>query len=115
MVAMLVFATGGHWLMLQSVAWVKMTVDFSRSEALSSALKKTFDGQHPCQLCKLVNEGKKSERERELQKLDVKFDFFCASEVLLVNSPPPYPQIISPFSAFNSRADSPPSPPPRLS
>jgi len=35
---------GGHWLVLQSVAWTRMLADFSRQDSLPAAISKTFDG-----------------------------------------------------------------------
>ena len=39
---------GGHWAMLQSVAWAGMVKDFSRTGTIAEAVTKTFDGKHPC-------------------------------------------------------------------
>jgi hypothetical protein len=53
---------GLHYAVVQMIAWVNMTVEYSRTVPLSEALVMTFDGKHPCELCKLV--------EKELQKSD---------------------------------------------
>ena len=50
----LVVSTGGHWFALQSVAWVTMAVNFAQTDSFDVALKKTFDGKHPCRICKTV-------------------------------------------------------------
>ena len=71
----LIVAIGGHWALLQSAAWVGMAVKFSKTDSVSVALQKTFDGKHPCPLCKLVKSGKASEQKRDLQKIETKFDF----------------------------------------
>src|SRR6266576_3215000 len=71
----LVVVTGGHWALLQSVAWVGMTVRYAKCDSFEVALQKTFDGRHPCKLCKLVKQGKASEQKRDLQKLEAKLDF----------------------------------------
>jgi hypothetical protein len=47
----LVLLVGGHWGALQVVAWTGMVVDYSRDASLCEAVKKTFDGLHPCALC----------------------------------------------------------------
>jgi hypothetical protein len=54
---------GGHWIAVQSVAWVTMIVDYAEDSSVTEALAKTFDGQHPCQICKAVASGKEQERE----------------------------------------------------
>ncbi len=52
---------GGHWGALQVVAWARMIVDYSAQDGLVSGAAKTFDGAHPCCLCKAIAEGKKQE------------------------------------------------------
>ena len=104
---------GLHWAILQSVAWVNMAVNFSKSAPLTEALEKTFDGKHPCALCNAIAEGKRSERKQEAQPPIVKFElFFAASRVVI------YPPSLDPlqYAAANlsaSHAESPPVPPPR--
>lgn len=78
-VLVLVFVIGAHWALLQSAAWVGMTVKFARTDSITVALQKTFDGEHPCAVCKMVKEGKASERKQELQKTEGKFEFFTAA------------------------------------
>jgi hypothetical protein len=60
----LFLTTGGHLAILQGVAWTNMVRDFAKTESIGTALEKTFDGQHPCQLCKTITEtgaGKKDD------------------------------------------------------
>jgi hypothetical protein len=45
---------GLHYAVVQMVAWVNMTVEYSQTMPMSEALVMTFDGKHPCELCKLV-------------------------------------------------------------
>lgn len=52
---------GGHWAVLQSVAWGKMVASYSREGSLEKAVEKTFSGQHPCSLCKKIS----TERQKE--------------------------------------------------
>ncbi len=51
---------GLHYAVVQMVGWVNMTVEYSRTAPLSEALAMTFDGKHPCELCKLVEEELKN-------------------------------------------------------
>ena len=71
----LVVATGGHWAVLQSVAWFGMFVNFSQTAPVMVALEKTFDGRHPCKLCKVVQAGQESEKKQEMQKLETKLPY----------------------------------------
>ena len=55
-------SVGLHWSAVQMVGWVGMAVEFSRTRPVADALEMTFDGKHPCDLCKLVqNHGPVSE------------------------------------------------------
>ncbi len=56
---------GGHWLALQTVAWVDMFVENQRSDSLLEALGKTFDGEHPCNLCHTVEKGQQDEGDQQ--------------------------------------------------
>lgn len=65
----LVLSLGLHWALLQTVAWTGMIVSYSLEENLSGAVAKTFDGQHPCCMCKAIQKGKSEERKRDDQQL----------------------------------------------
>jgi hypothetical protein len=40
--------------LLQTVAWGLMLTSYSQESGFGEGLKKTFDGQHPCSLCKRI-------------------------------------------------------------
>jgi hypothetical protein len=66
---------GGHWAVLQSVAWFGMLTDYSGKYGVTAGVAKTFDGQHPCSLCKKVEQGqKKQEQQTPLLKVEKKAD-----------------------------------------
>jgi len=111
-VALLVVITGGHWALFQTAAWVGMTIDYSQSDSLAVALKKTFDGKHPCKLCRLISTEKKSEQKKELRLLIVKFEFLSNSANPQL-FPPPFTQFPTGYSPLNARCEAPPRPPPR--
>jgi hypothetical protein len=108
----LVFAVGGHWAVLQSVAWVSMVAAYSQSATVTEAITKTFSGKAPCELCKVVAAGKKSQQEQEQQKFVVKLDWSAESHPLVLLAPP-FEPVLSPGSAHApARCDSPPLRPP---
>jgi hypothetical protein len=89
----LVLSLGLHWTVLQSAAWVGMVVSYSQDGTVLDALQKTFDGEHPCPLCKLVERGTAESDEgsdpsssapakKEMKKIDLiaevplRFHFF---------------------------------------
>lgn len=53
---MLAVLVGGHWGMLQVVAWTGMLIDYSQDNPFTTAVEMTFDGDHPCAICKQVDE-----------------------------------------------------------
>lgn len=44
-----------------------MLISFSRDGSLVEAVAKTFDGEHPCPLCKAVDKGQKQDQEKSVQ------------------------------------------------
>ena len=113
-VVSLTFALGGHWAILQSVAWVTMVASYAQSAPLKAALIKTFDGEHPCSICKFVATGKKSEQKQERHKLLTKLDFFLTPTRVTIYPPSPVPLRSEPTRPSDSPGEPPPTPPPRL-
>ena len=74
-VAALVVSIGLHWAVLQSAAWIGMAVAYSVEKGVIEGLSDTFDGAHPCPLCKAVDEGKqdkeKTGAKSPIKKLEV--------------------------------------------
>jgi hypothetical protein len=64
-VAALACSIGLHWGFLQSVAWVGMVVSYSQDATIGEALGKTFNGKHPCPLCKAIAKGKRAAKQCE--------------------------------------------------
>jgi hypothetical protein len=67
MVLSLCAAIGLHWAALQSIAWAGMLLNYSRSGSVASAVEKTFDGRHPCPLCKAISKGEEGGKKQEYQ------------------------------------------------
>lgn len=59
----LFLVVGGPWTILQAIAWGKMVVDYSRQSSVTEAVSKTFDGNHPCSLCKKISKVRDQERK----------------------------------------------------
>lgn len=109
----LIIAVGGHWAVLQSVAWFGMVVSYSQDVPLSLALEKTFDGKNPCTLCKAVNEGKKSEREHASVNVETKLELCLVPCAMLLEAPAPLVLLPGEAESANARFETPPTPPPR--
>jgi hypothetical protein len=105
---------GLHWGFLQSMAWMGMVVNYSREGGVAEALVKTFDGKHPCALCKAIAKAQKAERKAEFPTAAKKFEFLY-SEVLFVFAAP-----TDGWTAGerpdkpDARGHAPPRPPPKI-
>jgi hypothetical protein len=76
--------TGGQWLMLQSVAWVNMVRDYSQNATLSQAFTKTFDGNHPCPLCRFIQKEKAAQNAPKAVPSPQKNPFLAVPFAMLV-------------------------------
>ncbi|HEY1717420.1 MAG TPA: hypothetical protein VGH42_03895 [Verrucomicrobiae bacterium] len=109
----LVATVGLHWVALQTVAWTTMLADNLQSTSVEEAFVKTFDGKHPCPLCKAIAAGKKSERKNESTAPLQKFEFPPTTEnvVLIVRA---QFDLLPPANVrAHTRSQRPPTPPPR--
>jgi len=111
-VVSLIVAIGGHWAFVQSVAWVGMTLSYSKTDSLLVALQKTLSGQHPCKLCKIVDEGKKEEQKHGTFKVE-HLEFLQLVTTLAVYPLVVHDQASCDPSEFTALSASPPKPPPR--
>jgi hypothetical protein len=50
----LVLSIGLQWVLVQAVAWTGMVVHYAEGGDIAAALEQTFDGEHPCQYCLLI-------------------------------------------------------------
>ena len=117
LIAWALFLTaGGHYALLQTVAWTTMVHDFSRTGSLSTAVEKTFDGRHPCPLCKKIAKARSAEEKAPATvKMEKKAEVFVASGS--AETPTPICRRFAygphPFVSFPERSDAPPVPVPR--
>ncbi len=81
LIGALIISMGGHWALLQTIAWGNMLVDFSSQSSISEAVEKTFDGEHPCALCKVVKKSKSEEEKRPLLKSEMKMEVILPAPV----------------------------------
>ncbi len=116
-VVTLVLSMGLHWAVLQTAAWTGMMLRYSQGVSFKEAMTKTFDGQHPCALCKAIQKGRAEEQKREQQqinptlKLDVAVVWQAAEfESVIKDAPIPVPDLRA-----LTRSETPPKPRPRLS
>ena len=111
---------GGHWGVLQGIAWAKMLVEYSQADGIRDGIVKTFDGEHPCEMCKSISKGRESEKRGPLAP--VRADGFALKELLPISEiriqrrdlPLPYQPVVWPESGILAQwSGSPVEPPPR--
>ena len=100
MMALALFvAIGGPLAVLQGVAWATMIRDYSRIGSVTAALEKTFDGKHPCAMCKKIASQRSHEEKAPVSvKAEKKAEVFIALGAAIVPLPivrsfsyPPHP------------------------
>lgn len=113
---------GGHWGMLQVVAWAGMLRTYTQEKGIVQGMKETFDGEHPCPMCCRLAAAREKEQkqtpavpQKDLEKLIKWFSAAPETGVLAqrwslddvkVDFAPPS----QPSAQWSIR---PPSPPPR--
>jgi len=104
---------GLHWTVLQVAAWAGMIVSYSQESPLGEAVVKTFDGQHPCTLCKQIAKGKQSEKKSEFKFEVKKLEFPFARVAFSFSAPTSFRELRAGDERAELLTHSPPSPPPR--
>lgn len=109
----LVAALGGHWAVLQTVAWANMLVANLYTDSFEAAVTKTFDGNHPCGLCKEISAGKKAEKKTDFRSLAKKLEFVSDRPVLVFTPPTAFYLVPEQEASARLLSHQPPVPPPR--
>src|SRR5262245_18723158 len=106
-------AAGTHWLVLQSVAWTNMLMDNLQTSSLAQAVGRTFDGKHPCNLCKQIVKGKRTEKKSEMRVDWKKLEFSYAPSIFVFNPPSFSWEVRAPDDLAVPLSHAPPVPPPK--
>jgi hypothetical protein len=90
-----------------------MLVQYSHQTSLAVAVAATFNGNHPCGLCKGIDAAQHSQKKSDVQPVSIKHDLICATRTIAFlprSAGFRFPRLS--ISAFR-RFDPPPIPPPR--
>ena len=110
----LMLSIGLHWDLLQIVAWGGMLVKYAQDGSIQDAIEKTFDGEHPCPMCKAIKKAKREEKRAPQQPVPTqKSDLYCTATALTVIAPPPLGLLCADSEAAAQFHVPPPVPPPR--
>ena len=109
----LVTMLGGHWTLLQTVAWTTMLANNLRTHSLSESVDRTFDGKYPCPICRAIAAAKKSEKKDEFTTQMQKLEFPPAKEEFVVIAPSQFELLPEENDFAESLTQKPLLPPPR--
>jgi hypothetical protein len=112
-IALLVLTTGTHWIALQAVAWTTMLAANLTTSSFREAVSDTFDGEHPCCLCKTVAAGKKAQKESEAATPVLKMEFPLVAERIRIFAPSIFRLLPQDNVFAGLLSHKPPLPPPR--
>ena len=106
---------GWNSTVLQGLAWCSMVVTYGQQAPLKTAVAWTFDGRHPCQLCRLAQKTASNEQQPKSIQLASKVEGVVPmlSGVAVPRVPVPLP-VFAQASTPPSRTLRPVLPPPRL-
>jgi hypothetical protein len=90
-----------------------MMVTFSQDAPLREALVKTFDGKHPCALCKEIAKDRRSEKKTDSSPPIRKLEFSYSPAAFVFAAPSYYWETSWPQQAWAAHAQAPPVPPPK--
>jgi hypothetical protein len=90
-----------------------MLVNNLATTSFPGAVQRTFDGKHPCALCKAIAKGKKSEKKPDTLLSLKKFEALNQAVTMRVSPLASFPLIEAQRTYFAALAHAPPTPPPR--
>ena len=104
---------GLHWSFFQVVAWAGMMISYSQNAPLTEAVAKTFDGQHPCKLCKQIAKSKRAEKKTDCQSEFKKLEFSFARVAFIFGAPSSFWEVRATNDAADLLSHAPAVPPPK--
>jgi hypothetical protein len=105
---------GLHLAFLQSAAWIGMMITYSQEAPLTEALSKTFDGKHPCSLCKRIEKERKTQHKSDRQFECKKLDLVNVGGVIVLTPPSRFQKLGFGNDWAPQSSQTPPVPPPRV-
>ena len=111
-ITVLAFTLGLHWGILQSLAWVSMTVSYTGEASVYAAVKKALASETTCVLCRAVDAGKKSEQDDPSIVVAHELEGLTPGLHPMVARPDSPCLEDGPTATFHARSNAPPTPPP---
>ena len=106
---------GLQWALVQAAAWAGMIVSFSKETTFARAVSMTFDGAHPCRICKAVREGEPKSQSSKRAPVIAKIDLAAPEHGVMIFDRGSVPSVVEYVTALSGRMTlRPPLPPPRF-
>lgn len=90
-----------------------MIISYSKTQPFAEAIGKTFDGHHPCKLCKGIDKARRSAKKTESKSEIEKLNLLCARDWITIQPPALFDLTLCPDILLPTGSDAPPLPPPR--
>jgi hypothetical protein len=113
LIVALIATIGGHWAVLQTVAWTTMLADNLQRDSFVEAVSKTFDGEHPCKMCHDISAGKQAEKKSAFAPTAKKLEFVSVPARYVFGGSENFYLLPEPNHRAHQLAHRPPVPPPR--
>lgn len=82
LVGILLLALGAAPMMVQTVAWGLMLVDYSQTTSFTTAVEMTLDGRHPCNLCRKVQKHEQGQQKPQAPPANRELIYFHEEAIL---------------------------------
>jgi hypothetical protein len=106
-------ASGAQWTVLQSIAWTTMLANNLQTRTFCQALTMTFDGKHPCCLCKAIAAGKRSQKKQAFSHSLKRLEFLAPGTLQLFPTRSTFARLAHRCLLWHAVPQKPPLPPPR--
>jgi len=109
-------ATGSQWDLVQTFAWAKMLVGYSKVMPLNEAVAETFDADKPCPLCQAVSRAKQQQNRSLPPEVNLRVKLvmiFQPATAFVATVQQANSWLRSDWDLPTSERPSPPVPPPR--
>jgi|GEM_PF-1955999 len=88
LIVSLLCATGAQWVVLQTVAWAKMSLQAMESKSVVAAVVAATDGRHPCAMCHAARNGAAGTQKRlPARGSSLRFDFASTASEIVARTP----------------------------
>ena len=112
-ITVLAFTLGLHWVMLQSFAWLSMTISYTGETSVYASVKKALDSETTCVLCHVVDASQKAEQDDPAIIVAQELEGLSPGLHPIVSLPGTFYHENGPLAALLSRANAPLTPPPQ--